>query len=232
MGGSLTNATLNVNSVRGASDPDDFDIFPGIQHKYLSGSLEEQIKGFRRNITIDFGVQANFADRKAILDFLLDPNRQLVPLVTSPTGLAASPVAGGTLNPLTTYYYKVSAVDAFGESLASTEVAQGTSTLSLSIQLVWNAVPNANLYKVFRTQTSGSYTSPSLCGYAQTNSFLDNGVGLISGAPFGGAEPTAISVALAEPEQFANEWLDGFSLGRQFVLHLKEKTINTAPFPV
>ena len=72
-----TERILAVSAVRTIDDPDEFELFPGIQHQYLNGALEEQIKGFRRAIMIDFGVLQNPVHRFAILYFLLDPERQI-----------------------------------------------------------------------------------------------------------------------------------------------------------
>lgn len=76
-GGTLTSKGFNVNAVRGLDDPDEFAFFPALQHNYLDGTIEDQIKGFRRIITIDFGVIADRNDRIAILNFILDNGRKL-----------------------------------------------------------------------------------------------------------------------------------------------------------
>ncbi|HEY5614410.1 MAG TPA: hypothetical protein VIL52_00175 [Bacteroidota bacterium] len=91
-----TERTLAVNAVRTIDDPDEFELFPGIQHQYLNGALEEQIKGFRRVITIDFGVLQNIFDRFAVLYFLLDPERTID---YSPGILGESDIAVALENP-------------------------------------------------------------------------------------------------------------------------------------
>ncbi|HEY4611502.1 MAG TPA: hypothetical protein VII11_00795 [Bacteroidota bacterium] len=72
-----TSTTIAVNAVRAVSEPDEFELFPGIQHHYLDGVVEEQTKGFRRVITVDFGVIQNPAQRMYLLYFLLDSARAI-----------------------------------------------------------------------------------------------------------------------------------------------------------
>lgn len=53
---------FTVLSLRGLDDIDNVRIV-GIQHKNLDGSISEQIRGFQRRATIDFGVVNSFEDR-------------------------------------------------------------------------------------------------------------------------------------------------------------------------
>lgn len=68
--------------------------------------------------------------------------------------VAGSPL-GGLLHALTAYYYRVSATDAYGESLASAEVgfttAAGANTKNNVIN--WTAIPGATGYKVYGRTT-------------------------------------------------------------------------------
>ncbi len=80
--------------------------------------------------------------------------------------------SGGTLtySPPTTYYYKITAVvHDFGTGTSTLETApsievskQVTSSTQRTIQLSWPAVSGAISYNVYRTTSSGSYTSPAL----------------------------------------------------------------------
>jgi hypothetical protein len=63
--------------------------------------------------------------------------------------------SGGTL-PTATYFYVVTAIDgAGGETTASNEVSQAI-TLGQNAVLVWNVVPNAVYYNVYRGTASGA----------------------------------------------------------------------------
>lgn len=104
----------------------------------------------------------------------------------TPTGLAAvGSTTGGTL-PADTYYYKVSAVDSVGETLASSEVNVTTTGSTSSVALTWGAVPGAHKYRVYRSDT----TSGSQDEYVEvtTNAYTDTALaGWTAGAPLGSA---------------------------------------------
>jgi hypothetical protein len=67
---------FDVFSIRGLDDVDEVKIV-GIQHFYLDGSVEEQIKGFQRVATIDFGVVRDFSLRNYLYNFVRNPDRQI-----------------------------------------------------------------------------------------------------------------------------------------------------------
>ncbi len=78
----------------------------------------------------------------------------LSPVTTSPDG--------GNI-PAGTYYYAVTAVLPTGETIASN--VQATPALmgaTNSVTLTWSAVAGATAYKVYRSTTAGSFTSPAL----------------------------------------------------------------------
>lgn len=68
---------VNGILVRGFDEPDDFDLFPAIQKHYLDGSVEDQNKVFRRLISFDAGTINTSADRKKLLYWTLDNDRQI-----------------------------------------------------------------------------------------------------------------------------------------------------------
>lgn len=225
LGGSVTETTLRYLAVRGGGEPDSFEIFPGIQHKYLSGAREEQIKGLVRRITLDLGVLDTHAKRIAILNFLLDAAREIEPTISAPTGLAANLAAGGSLPNGTAQFYKVTAVDDVGETVGSAQATATPSGANLTVNLSWNAVTGAKFYKVYRSTTTGVPGSTQFLAYATTNSYTDNGS--VSLMP--GAVPTdaAIEVALADPTGYENQWLDNVELGRYYTLDLVERSLRT-----
>jgi hypothetical protein len=96
---------------------------------------------------------------------------------------------GGSLVASTTYYYRVSAINATGESLASTETSLATSAAAPgthSMNVNWNAVSGATGYKVYG-RTTGAEQLIATVGAVTT--YLDTGV-----AP-SGALPAATTTA-------------------------------------
>lgn len=108
------------------------------------------------------------------------------PGTVTPTGSAT----GGTLA-AATYYYKVTALDAFGETTASPEASVTTTGTTSSVGLAWVAVTGATSYKVYRGTTAGG---ESTFYTTVTNSFTDTGA-----AGTAGTVPTANTTAGATP---------------------------------
>lgn len=74
-----------------------------------------------------------------------------------PYNLTATPSTGGSLTSGQQYFYKVTAIDGVGgETLGSTEANATPSGGNLSVTLVWNVVPNAVGYNVYRSTTTGT----------------------------------------------------------------------------
>lgn len=95
--------------------------------------------------------------------------------IPAPTGLTASASTGGSLAATTAYYYVVTALDILGETLASSQATATTTSLNKTIGLNWNYVPSATSYKVYRSTTSGTYTSPALLATVVANVYSDDG---------------------------------------------------------
>lgn len=77
--------------------------------------------------------------------------------LTTPTGVGATPSGSGGLMAGGTYYYKVSALNAFGETLASAEasaVVPGGGTGSVSVS--WTNVAGATSYRIYRGTAPGA----------------------------------------------------------------------------
>lgn len=87
--------------------------------------------------------------------FTASLSRTPISALAAPTGLSATPaVAGGALANGTTYYYKVTALTALGETSPSTEVsAAATSTGAIAVS--WTASAGATAYKIYRGGSSG-----------------------------------------------------------------------------
>ncbi|HEY5614411.1 MAG TPA: hypothetical protein VIL52_00180, partial [Bacteroidota bacterium] len=65
-----------VLNLRGFDEPDEIRLV-GVQHGYRNGIVEEQLRGFKRVMTVDFGVLATQLDRLFVLNFLKSANRQI-----------------------------------------------------------------------------------------------------------------------------------------------------------
>ena len=64
-------------------------------------------------------------------------------------GAISTTLTGGTL-PAATYYYVITALNAFGETLASNEMSIATTGATSKIQVTWAAVAGATGFKVYR----------------------------------------------------------------------------------
>jgi hypothetical protein len=83
---------LTVLAERGMAKPDSVELFGGPQNRYLDGTMEDQIKAFRRKIWVDCEVVTSTADMKRILYWVIDNARAVdyltevnVPLCLSDT---------------------------------------------------------------------------------------------------------------------------------------------------
>ncbi|MGH7140403.1 MAG: hypothetical protein ACREHD_32110, partial [Pirellulales bacterium] len=94
--------------------------------------------------------------------------------LAAPTNVKVVDVVGGKLSPFTQYFYEVTALDATGESLASSEVSGTTTFQALTLVVSWTAVNGATGYRVYRSTVSGQETLLATIGGAITQ-FLDAG---------------------------------------------------------
>ncbi len=88
---------------------------------------------------------------------------------------------GLTANGITLYYYEVTALDdsyttgaSIGQSTASSQITGTTNAVNKSLTISWVPVAGARAYNVYRTTTSGVYTTDSYYT-VYTNSFTDTG---------------------------------------------------------
>ena len=99
-----------------------------------------------------------------------------LPPLSAPTSLTASP--NGPLDYIP--YYKVTAVDPNGETTGGLEASPPGPYAGF---LVWNAVPGAVGYRVYRSSVSGGEsTSPALVGQTTATIFGDTGAPPSAGA--------------------------------------------------
>lgn len=118
--------------------------------------------------------------------------------IQPPPNLTAVATSGGSLTASTTYYYVVSALDESGETLQSSEISAATTSSNKTIVVAWSIVGGAVSYKVFRSTTSGIYTTPSLIAAQVTVSLTDSGLAVGAGAPVGSSTvaPAAMTKAI------------------------------------
>jgi hypothetical protein len=97
----------------------------------------------------------------------------VAPGTVTPTGSAT----GGTLA-AATYFYKVTALNAAGETTGSPEASVTTTGTTSSVALAWAAVTGATSYKVYRGTAAGL---ESVFYTTSTNSFTDTGAAATAG---------------------------------------------------
>lgn len=91
---------------------------------------------------------------------------------------------GGSLEPSTTYYYRVSAFNSAGETLASAETSIATSAVAGNTHTVtvnWGAVTGATGYNVYGRSTGAELFIEAVDGQA-TTTYVDTGAIVPSGA--------------------------------------------------
>lgn len=111
--------------------------------------------------------------------------------ITMSAVTAVASDTGGTV-PAGTYYFKVVATTKGGVTAGSAETTGATITTSTGkVTLTWSAVPGATTYNIYRTTTSGTYTSPSQIGQTSSLSFVWSGGTNISGGTPGTTEVVA-----------------------------------------
>ena len=124
---------------------------------------------------------------------LLDQNTTQVlsvPVLNAITTAAT----GGLLVKSTAYFYRISAINAVGETLACDEVSITTGSANPSthiVTLTWNAVPGATGYNVYGRTTGAETLMEAVSG--STLTCIDAGAGLV-----GTALPVTNSTASVE----------------------------------
>jgi hypothetical protein len=120
--------------------------------------------------------------------------RSFVGTVNYIDDVAVSVAATGAV-PDASYRYKVTALNAGGESLGSTEsdaVVVSGGGFGASVALTWTAAAGATSYRIYRTTTQGVYASPCYIANPVTNSYTD-----AIQTPAAGAPPALLPLGLA-----------------------------------
>ncbi len=125
----------------------------------------------------DFGNSIAPPDDSTIFD-LEDGLGSGWPMLSPPVQNAAvvQQDAGGANWALIPHYWVVTALNDFGETLQSNEITATPVNIDDRILIAWDPVPGATLYKVYRTQNQGVYTSPAqlLAPFLTATQFLDS----------------------------------------------------------
>jgi hypothetical protein len=234
VGGSLSNLDLEIDSLRGAAEPDDLEMFPPESVvTLLDGSLREQNGGLRRKIDLGLSVITSHADRVRLVSWWADKNRLLVCLMPKVTTVTVAQYTGGSLAN-GTYYYEIRAIDAVGGGIASTDGANDDSEASKHImQVACDAVSEARCYAIYRKKDSGNWF---LHDYSNVNSYDDDGtVTSIRDLGAGISPPSAASAisVIRGSNRLQSVFEDGYEGTRSYDIPLDEATIFTdGYFPV
>lgn len=121
--------------------------------------------------------------------------------ISPPFGMLVTlgaPAGGGIWSGTGIRAWTVTATNATGETIKSFEVSVNIDDTTKLVTIDWKVVVGATGYKVYRTTTPGTYTTPALratIGSGGTVTFVDDGAALSAGAPpadntTGGAGPT------------------------------------------
>jgi hypothetical protein len=104
--------------------------------------------------------------------------------LAAPSGLAGTASATGGSLATGTYSYKVTALNATGETLPSNEVGVPVTGPTGSVALSWGAVAGATGYRVYRGTAPGAENAYYT---ASSSSFTDTGAAATAGTPNAGA---------------------------------------------
>ncbi len=94
--------------------------------------------------------------------------------------------AGGVWGTTGIRGYVLTATNANGETIKSAEVTVNVDVVTKKVTVSWTQTPGATGYKLYRTDTPGTYGASSLrttIGSGSTTSFVDDGSATASGTP-------------------------------------------------
>jgi hypothetical protein len=230
--GAANTTFTGVLVVKGWYEPDDFKII-AFQHEHLDGSMSEQSTGkMRRIITLDFGVVTDFAKRKAILYFLMDSARQINLVMSAPANFTATPNGEGIPGlAADTYYYRVTAVDDVGETVGATEdSAVVTGTGDTNVDLVWDAVSGATAYRIYRSDTTGTYGGVHFLEKVTGVTANDTGAVTLT-STYQLPSVQALTVVTENFQGLVAEWVDGYKHAKRFVIRVSDASVRSTLIP-
>jgi len=105
-------------------------------------------------------------------------------VLTPPTITGASVIATGGNFGVGTWFFVITSLNAWGETIASTEVQVDVlAGATNSIQLDWSLVPKAATYKVYGSLASGVYNTPAYVAQTANTSLVITSTAFAAGAP-------------------------------------------------
>jgi hypothetical protein len=173
------------------------------------------------------------------------PNTSVAKLAApTQTAPATSTTGGnGSLNATTTYYYKVTAVNANGETVGSSEQSVTTGAGATNTNTInWTAVSGATGYNIYRGTASGQevfrLNSSALTG--ASTSITDGTAGTTTGGNAGYATPplvntTGVKLGISQPTTLVPSAASDLAFAvdlTSFVISITANTTgNTVPTP-
>lgn len=140
--------------------------------------------------------------------------------LSTPSGLTLTPSGTGGTFAAGTYFWKITATTANGETTGSNEVTTTLSGSTSSATLNWPVQPNATHIKVYRgTATNAEVLLTTLAGTAVT--YVDTGTATTSGSVPGSNTATITT----NTSTAATVWVAGGSAGQSYTI---SGTITTA----
>lgn len=101
----------------------------------------------------------------------------------APTQNASSTATTGGSLVAGTYYYKVTALNAVGETIASNEISQATTGTTSTVTINWATVTGATSYRVYRGTSAGAENVYYAVSGGATATFTDTGAANTAGSP-------------------------------------------------
>jgi len=191
MGASIRHLANDGNtSITGKTWPDIFATQPAATGTPEKFAVENN--GDRALITVQLGIaQAGGSDGHTMVRLVAD-----TATLSAPYSFAAAVgPTGGTWGATGTRYYRITATNATGETAGSLEASFNVTDTAKKVTLTWAAVAGATGYKVYRSATSGVYTTPALrATLGAVTTYDDDGSAVGAGAlpsanTTGGAAP-------------------------------------------
>ena len=191
MGASIRHLANDGNtSITGKTWPDIFATQPAATGTPEKFAVENN--GDRALITVQLGIaQAGGSDGHTMVRLVAD-----TATLSAPYSFAAAVgPTGGTWGATGTRYWRITATNATGETAGSLEASFNVTDTAKKVTLTWAAVAGATGYKVYRSATSGVYTTPALrATLGAVTTYDDDGSAVGAGAlpsanTTGGAAP-------------------------------------------
>lgn len=134
-------------------------------------------------------------DTPTTSDYVIDTDVEITPsskdgvtwlntVLNPPTITAATVISTGGNFIAGTWFFTVTTLNAWGQTIASTEVQVDVSSgTTNSIKLDWSLVPKGSSYKVYGSLSSGTYTTPSFVAETANTSYTITSSTFLTGAP-------------------------------------------------